>query len=211
MTPTAAQTSAADRGGDAADAPRESYRARALRGSALAFGGYGLTQVLNFVAYAALARVVTPHDFGLYAAGAVISGVAMLFAESGMLAALITRVDRLEEAHKTAPAGNVVSGVGLVALSVAVSPLVGLAFGNKQVGVVSAALSGVLLIRAMSIVPDALLQRRLSFARRLLGDPLGVVAFGITGIAIVLGGAGVWAVVAASYAAMIVRTVLVWA
>jgi len=63
----------------------------------------------------------------------------------------------------------------------------------------------------MSIVPDALLQRRLSFARRLVVEPLGVVAFGITGIALGLGGAGVWAVVAASYAAMIVRTVLVWA
>jgi len=194
-----------------AAAPRESYRGRAMKGGALSIVGYGTTQALNFAAYAWLARLVSPEEFGTFAAGALISGVAALFAESGMLAALITQRDRFEEAANTAVIWNVVSGIGLVLLSAAASPLVGLAFDSSEVTAVSVALSGILLLRAVGIVPDALLQRRFSFVRRLVIEPLGVLAFATVAIVMTSDGAGVWGLVAGTYAAMLLRTVSAWA
>lgn len=181
-----------------------------LRGIGLAGGGYVVSQVLNFVAYLVLVRLLTPRDFGLYAAGTLITGIGGLFAESGMLAALIKREDRLDEAASTAFATLLITGTGLTLLSLALSGLVGLAFHSGTVGAVTAVLSGWLLVRAVTIVPDALLQRRFSFLRRVAVDPLGVVAYAAAAIPLAAGGAGVWAMVAGAYASIMVQAVAAW-
>jgi len=187
-----------------------SLRRRTVRGVRLAAAGYALSQAGNLIAYLVLVRLLTPRAFGLYAAGSVITGVGGLFAESGMLAALIKREDRLEEAASTAFASLSVTGTGLALASLAASPLVALAFHNPTAGEVAAALSGWLLVRALTIVPDALLQRRLSFARRVVVDPLGVLAYAAAAIPLAAGGAGVWAMVAGAYASILVEAAFSW-
>ncbi|HTU95313.1 MAG TPA: oligosaccharide flippase family protein [Solirubrobacteraceae bacterium] len=184
--------------------------ATTIRGIRLAGSGYVLTQVLNLVAYLVLVRLLTPSDYGIFAAGSLITGIGGLFAESGMLAALIKREDRLDEAASTAFYALLVSGLGLVLASLAASPLLGLAFHSRQVALVTAALSGWLFIRALTIVPDALLQRSFSFRRRVIVDPLGVVAYAAAGIPLAASGAGVWALVAAAYASIAVEAAAAW-
>jgi O-antigen/teichoic acid export membrane protein len=192
------------------DGARVSYRARAIRGGSLSLGGFALSQALNFLAYAILARLATPDDFGVYAAGALISGIAMLFAESGILAALITREDRVDEAASTAFLWTIAAGLGLVAGAILVSPLLGLAFGDRRVAEVTAVLSGILLVRALGIVPEALLQRRLSFVRRIVIEPMGVVAFATVAIVATSEGAGYWGLVMGTYAQILVHTTAAW-
>lgn len=187
-----------------------SLMATTIRGIRLAGSGYALSQALNLLAYLALVRLLTPRAFGLYAAGSLITGIGGMFAESGMLAALITRKDRLEEAASTAFFALLISGTGLTLASLAVSPLVGLAFGSARIGLVTAALSGWLFVRALTIVPDALLQRRFSFLRRVVVDPLGVVAYAAVGIPLAAAGAGVWAMVGAAYASIATEAVAAW-
>lgn len=180
------------------------------RGIGLAGAGFLFSQILNLVAYLVLVRLLTPRDFGLYAAGTLITGIGGLFAESGMMAALITREDRIDEAASTAFVSLAITGVALALGSLAISPLLGLAFHNSQVGTVAAVLSGWLLIRALTIVPDALLQRRFSFARRAVVDPLGVVAYAAAAIPLAASGAGVWAMVGGAYASILVEAVFSW-
>ena len=91
----------------------ESLTRTTVRGISLAGAGYIVSQALNFLAYLVLVRLLTPRDFGLYAAGTLITGIGGLFAESGMLAALIKREDRLDEAASTAFAWLLVCGVAL--------------------------------------------------------------------------------------------------
>jgi O-antigen/teichoic acid export membrane protein len=188
----------------------ESLTRTTVRGIGLAGGGYVASQALNFVSYLVLVRLLTPRDFGLYAAGTLITGVGGLFAESGMLAALIKREDRLDEAASTAFASLLATGIALTLVSLALSPLVGLAFHSGRIGAVTAVLSAWLLIRALTIVPDALLQRRFSFLRRVAVDPLGVLAYAAAAIPLASSGAGVWAMVAGAYASIIVQAVAAW-
>jgi O-antigen/teichoic acid export membrane protein len=188
----------------------ESLTRTTVRGIGLAGGGYVASQALNFVSYLVLVRLLTPRDFGLYAAGTLITGIGGLFAESGMLAALIKREDRLDEAASTAFASLLATGIALTLVSLALSPLVGLAFHSGRIGAVTAVLSAWLLIRALTIVPDALLQRRFSFLRRVAVDPLGVLAYAAAAIPLASSGAGVWAMVAGAYASIIVQAVAAW-
>ncbi len=192
------------------DAPRTAYGRIAARGGLIALVGFGGSQLVTLLTYVVLARLILPSQLGVFAAGSLITGVGLLFAESGMLAALLTRRERFEEAANTAFVWNVVSGCGLALLSLGVSPLVGVVFRHRGVVGVSAALSGILWLRALSIVPDAILQRRLSFLRRVVIDPLAMVAFGVVAISTTSTGAGVWGLVLASYASTSTRAIGTW-
>ncbi len=190
--------------------PPDSLLRTTMRGVGLAGAGYIGSQALNFVAYLVLVRLLDPKDFGLYAAGTVITGITSLFAESGMLAALITRKDRIDEAASTAFVSLALTGIALTGLSLAVSPLLGLAFHSHEVALITAVLSGWLFVRALTIVPDAMLQRQFSFARRVIVDPAGVLAYAAAAIPLAATGAGVWAMVAGSYASILTQAIGAW-
>ena len=126
------------------------------------------------------------------------------------MAALINRRDRLEEAASTAFFWLAGSGAGLALLSFVASPAIGIFFRNRSAGHVAAALSGWLLLRALTIVPDSLLQRRLSFARRAAVDPLGALVFAAVSVGACAMGAGIWGLVAALYASEVVEVAAAW-
>ncbi len=181
-----------------------------VRGVAFAGTGYLLTQVLTLAFFLVLARLATPADFGQLAAGGVLIGVGLLFTESGMLAAVVQRQDRVEEAANTAVVSTFVAGAGFALLGVAISPLIGIFFGSDRIATVAAAMSGLLLLRSIPIVPAALLQRRFSFARRLVVEPVGVLAFGATAVVTTANDMGVWGLVLGNYAQALTDVVLSW-
>ena len=190
--------------------PVPSLRRTTVRGAQLASIGWAVSNGLLFVVYIVLARLITPTAFGRYASATVLTGVGSLFAESGMLSAIINRRDRIDEAASTAFFSLLIGGSLLAIGSLALSPLMGLYFHSHEVELLTAALSGWLFLAALTVVPDALLQRRLSFARRVAADPLGAIAFAAASITAAAAGAGPWAFVAGSYASVVVQVVAVW-
>jgi O-antigen/teichoic acid export membrane protein len=182
-----------------------------VRGAGLAGFGFVAAQALTLVAYLVLARLASPSDFGDYAAGSLLVNIGLLFTESGMLAALIHREDRIDEAASTATVAAFGSGLLFSLLALAASPLIGLIFHSSRVGEIAAASSGMLLARSLLIVPQALLQRRFSFLRRVIIEPLGVVVFGIVAIVLCADGMGPWGLVLGYYAATIADVILSWA
>ena len=181
-----------------------------VRGAGLAGAGFALAQVLTLSFYLVLARLATPDDFGVFAAGSILVGIGTLFAEAGLMSALIQRRDRIEEAASTAVAATLVGGLALSLLALALAPLVGLYFERTRVTQVAAAMSGWLLLQAATVVPDALMQRRFSFIRRLAVEPAGVVAFGITAVVACSHGLGVWGLVLGTYALGVTQVALAW-
>ncbi len=99
-----------------------------------------------------------------------------------MMAALIHRPDRIEEAASTATVSTAVAGLVSRLVALAVSPLIGLIFDSDRVGEVAAVTAGLLLLHPFQVVPEALLQRRFSFLRRVDRRAAGVIAFGATAV-----------------------------
>lgn len=181
-----------------------------VRGAGLAGAGFALAQALTLGFYLVLARLAAPDDFGVLAAGSILVGIGTLFAEAGLMSALIQRRDRIEAAASTAVAATLVGGLALSLLALALAPLVGLYFERARVTQVAAAMSGWLLLQAATVVPDALLQRRFSFVRRLAIEPAGVVAFGVTAVVACAHGLGVWGLVLGTYALGLTQVALAW-
>jgi O-antigen/teichoic acid export membrane protein len=171
-----------------------------VRGVGLAGSGYLISQAINLAIYLVLARLVTPTDFGQLAAGGVVVLAGISLSDSGLNAAVIQRRDRIEEAASTAMIAVVLGGVLFTAGALAISPLIGHVFHSHEVTLVAAASSGWILVRAFAIIPDAMLQRRFSFMRRVVIDPLGMVVFGAVAIATTAAGLGVWGLVLGNYA-----------
>jgi len=197
-------------GGDGpADRP-SSLRRATVRGARLALAGYVVSRGILFFVYVVLARLITPADFGRYAAASVVVGVGVLFAESGMMSALIQRRDRLEEAASTAFFSLLIGGVLLSLGALALAPVLGAFFQTQHVTPLAAVLAPGMLLRSLTVVPDALLQRRFSFARRVAVDPLGAIGFAVASIVACANGAGAWGLVAGSYASLIIMVISGW-
>jgi O-antigen/teichoic acid export membrane protein len=182
-----------------------------VRGVGLAGTGWAFGQLLNLVIYLVLARLATPTEFGQLSAGAILVAFGGLIAGSGMAAALIQRRDRVEEGANTALLATLVAGLGLTLLALAAAPLIGLFFGSREIAYVAAAASGWIFLRSAAAVPDALMQRRFSFLRRVVVEPLGIVVFGATAIATVAAGLGVWGLVLGNTAQHLTMLVAAWA
>ena len=181
-----------------------------VRGAGITGAGVLLTQVITFASYVVLARLAGPAVFGTFAAAWTLIGFSTIFVESGMSAALIQRKDRLEEAAATAVVSTLAAGLGLSALALVLSPVLGLYFGSREVGVIAAALAGLLFIHAASVVPDALLRRRFSIVRFGVIDPINALAYGVTAAVTLAAGLGVWGLVIATYASAILRVSVAW-
>lgn len=181
------------------------------RGISLASIGYALSQLLTFASYFVLAKLVEPAAFGHFAAGTVVVGVGFVVGESGMLGALIQRRTDIEEALNSAFLATLAGGVALTMLALAAAPLVGLFFHSHEVEIVAAIMSGWMFLRVTSVVPDSLLQRRFSFMRRVIIDPLSTLAFAAGAIPAAAAGLGVWALMIGTYASAFVNVIAAWA
>ncbi len=181
-----------------------------VRGVSFAAGGYLLAQALNLGFYVALARLLEPTDFGEFAAATVLIGITLLFTESGMASAVIQRRDRLEEAASTAAFATFVSGIVFSLFALATAPLVGLFFDSSTVTALAAASAGTVFLRTSASVPDALLQRRFSFLRRLVIEPATVVGFGIGATIAATQDMGPWSLVIGQYCGFALDAILSW-
>jgi len=181
-----------------------------LRGAGMAGAGFALAQAMNLGFYIVLARLLSPEEFGVYAAAGILLGFTYLLNESGIASAIIQRRDRVEEAQSTGVVATWAGGIGLTLAALACAPLVGLIFDSDQIAEVSAVMSGTVFIMATSIVPDAILQRRFSFLRRLVIEPVQVVVFGTVSVVCASNDLGVWSLVIGQYAGFVVAALSTW-
>jgi O-antigen/teichoic acid export membrane protein len=170
------------------------------RGAALSVLALGGVQVVTLVQTLVLARLLTPAEVGAFAAGTAVGLLMMVFAEGALTQALIQRDGDVRDAADTVFWVTLGGAVLIALVIVAGGPLIGDLFGDPDAGVVAAATAGSLVLHALTHVPEALMQRRLDFRRRLIVDPIGALAFAVVAVALAAAGWGIWALVTAQYA-----------
>jgi len=182
-----------------------------VRGAWIASAFQVATQLSALAFYIAMAHLTTPAVFGAFAAASVVASLTGLFAESGVQAALIQRRDRVEDAAATAVLATFAGGAVLSLISLTAAGLVGLYFHSHQIGVVAAALSGLLFLNAVPHVPGALMVRRFRTLRRTILEPIAATTYGTVTTICLAAGLGIWGFVIGAYANAAVRAVLTWA
>lgn len=180
------------------------------RGAVISAGTLIVVQVISLAQTLALARLLSPAEIGIYAAGTVLTGFLVMFSESGMQGALIQREHDVEDAADTVFWVTAATGVLMSLAALAAAPIVAMVFRSDLVGEVAAVTSGMLLMYSLTNVPDGLMQRRFNFKRRLIIDPSRAFAYAAVAVALAASGFGVWSLVIGNYASLAVWLFGTW-
>lgn len=177
------------------DPPTGSRGHRFVTGTAYIWTAQIVKMVVQFAAVIVMSRLLSPGDFGLIAMAAPILTFATMFADLGLVQATLQR-ERLTQRNSSSLFWvNVAVGIGIVALLVAVQPLVNHFYHDTRVGQITAALGLTLLMSSAAAQHGALLNRRMSFGvMAMLDTGNAVLTLAASSIA-AIAGAGYWSLV----------------
>lgn len=166
--------------------------------------------VTTWVTSIALARLLERSQFGLAAMAMLVVAVLALFQDSGLHAALIQRQERVQDAVDAASVYAPLVGIFLGLICIVAAPLAARILHDDGVTSLVRALSLVVLLRSFAVVPNAVLQKELMFARRTVIATCGsVLQMGVV-ITLAVFGAGAWAVVGGQITSAAWAALLLW-
>ena len=165
-------------------------------------------QVSRLVTAIILARLLSPHAFGVAGMVLVSSGLVLIFADLAFGAALVQRRVLTEADRSTVfwlnAAGGVVFTIGGILLSGPIADF----FGEPQVQPLFAVYSTTFLVTALSATQSALLNREMNFRSLELRQMTSYAAGAVVGIVVAFRGGGAWAIILQQVTIAVVSTVL---
>ena len=190
---------------------RDLTAVRVTKGTAWATAETWGLQLVQFLTFLALARLLGPEVYGLVGIALSVNVLGeALIVEGGWIEAIVQRRD-LDRRHLDAIFWTVLGlGVGMGILGALGAALVADLYGQPQLAPLMAVLAGALPLRSLSIVPEALLCRRLKFAPLAARSLLSVAIAGAIGIGLAVTGAGVWSLAAYHLVQPCAGALLIW-
>jgi O-antigen/teichoic acid export membrane protein len=185
-------------------------RARVLRGLVWVGASQVGFQLTRALAAIAIARMLSPDEYGLAALAIVFASLVMIFSDLALGAALIQRRTLSEADRNTAFWTTVASGVVFTALGIALSGPMAALYGDPRAEPLLVALSANFLVVALGATLLTLMLRDMDFRRTELLTLGGTIAGGVVGVTFAALGAGAWAIIVQQIAGAAVTTVLVW-
>jgi O-antigen/teichoic acid export membrane protein len=185
-------------------------RGRVLRGLVWVGASQVGMQLTRGLVAIAIARMLTPDEYGLAALALVFASLVMVFSDLALGAALIQRKTLSEVDRDTAFWVTAASGVVFTIIGVAFSGPIASLYGEPDAQPLLAALSGTFLIAALGAPQQSLMLRDMDFRRVEMLPMLGGLAGGIAGVTVAALDGGAWAIIVTQMVGVVVTTILVW-
>lgn len=189
-------------------------RPRPARNPISAGGWSGLSFILGnligSLGFIPLARLLDPHDFGLFAEANLVYFGATLLAETAVGQALIQ--SHIDPRGLVRPGLYLSLAIGLIAMigCAMAAPLMARIYHADALVPILLVLAPAVLATAAGAVPHAVLARGLDFQRKALPETLSVAASSATAVAGALAGFGVFALAVATVLSAVVSSVAAW-
>lgn len=167
-------------------------------------------QIIQFVLGLIMARILSPHDYGLVGMILVFTSIAETFVNSGFSNALIRKQNKTEVDYSTAFYFNIV--VGLVAYFILffLSPFIARFYNEPLLELLTKAISINVFINSLGIVQRARYSIKVDFKTQAKATTTSVLISGIIGIWMAYSGYGVWAIVWQSVIRNALNVLLLW-
>jgi O-antigen/teichoic acid export membrane protein len=181
----------------------EQLRHSAVRGVVALVSRNVAVRFIGLLGSIALARLLTPSDFGTIALGLTVAQIGVAFVSGGVTSSLA----RAPEApDRTDLKAALAFQVGMMLAFVGVAAPICLAFGTA--GAVSALMICSLPIDALRVAPTAMTMRRLDFGPLARTAIIEAVVFNGASVALVVAGYGVWGIAIANLLRSVTGTVV---
>lgn len=185
-------------------------KSRVLRGLAWKGASQIFRQVSRIVVAIVLARLLTPHDFGLAAMVVVFSGLVLVFADLALGAALVQRPTITERDRSTAFWTSAAVGAAFTVGGVAASGAVASFYGEPDVRPLFAALSLGFVVTALGTTQSALLRREMDFRALEVRQIGATLAGAFVGVTLAVLDYGAWAIIGQQLMVAVASTTLLW-
>jgi len=185
-------------------AENDGIRLLAVRGAGATLFSSGMSLAVQIIATVALARMLTPADFGVVTMVTTFSLLLLNFGINGFTEAIVQRPQITHDLASNLFWINLGIGSLLTLLFAAAGHLLAWFYGDPRVALVAAGVAVSIFLTSLSVIHLALLKRAMSFTVVSANDLLARAA--AVGISIVLAwaGCGYWSLVAGAIAAPLV-------
>jgi O-antigen/teichoic acid export membrane protein len=172
------------------------------------------SQVVNLIlrlgSIMVLSRLLEPKDFGLVAMVTAITGVFALFKDAGLSTATVQYSTISHEQMSTLFWINVMVGVILSFLLIAVAPVISSFYHEPRLFWVTVVLAADFLFTGITVQHAAILQRQMRFVTVAVRDTFVLLAGIATAIAMATNGWGYWALVGQAVIMPAMSAVCTW-
>jgi O-antigen/teichoic acid export membrane protein len=183
---------------------------RTLWGAIASAGGQGGQLIITIAYNATLARLVSPHDFGLVAMAQVIAGFLQVFKDAGLSTATIQRKDITNAQVSNLFWINVAVGGAAMLGMASGAPLISWLFHQPELVRISMVLSIGFLLDALVVQHLAILNRQMRFTL-LAGVELSCAFTGfVIGAIMALTEWGYWSLIGATLSTSVLKVASVW-
>ena len=181
--------------------------ARSIVWTCCSLGG---AKLLSLAMMMALARLLTPADFGLAAFAFVFITYLEMLGDLGTGAALVYWPTREQEAARVSFFISVATGWLWFAVTIALAPYVATFFHTPHSETILRVLAWSFPIKALGATQDALCQKRLRLGQRLIPELLQAGTKAAVAIGLALAGFGVWSLVWGQLVGLAAWTAMLW-
>lgn len=183
---------------------------RAIRGSLAKLSAQGANYVVRIGSLMVLARLLSPKDFGIVGMVTAFSGVLDMFRDFGLSAVTVQRADVTEDQISTLFWINILVGVLLGCLMMAVAPVAVAFYHEPRLFWVTIALGSSFVFNAVGVQHSALLQRQMRFTALATINFISLAVSTLVGIVLALAGFAYWALVASAVSFPLVGSCCMW-
>ena len=183
---------------------------KTLKGIGWSFADDAANQGIRFIVGLVLARLLTPHDFGIVGIALIFVSIFEDISDGGFSNALIQKKDPTPADYSTAFVVNLSFSTFLYAFLFFLAPHIAVFFNNPNLVLLMRVLSIIIVIDALMFVPKARLTKNLDFKIQTKISIIASIISGLAGITYALIGGGVWALVAQQTVRHLVNTSLLW-
>jgi O-antigen/teichoic acid export membrane protein len=185
-------------------------RGRVVRGLLWKGGSSMARQLLRIAVTVVLARLLSPHDYGVAGMVIVFATLVEIFGDLALGAALVQRPNLTEEDRSTAFWVSTGAGLLFTFIGIALATPLAAFYDTPAVRPLFMVMSLSFVITAVGSTQAALLMRVMDFRGLELRLTGGAIVGSAVAIALAWKGAGPWSLIAQQVATAAVATVLVW-
>lgn len=188
----------------------EDLQGHSVRSGAVRIVAQALQALIAVGTGIALAHLLTPADFGVFAMAFTLIGFVSWFRDFGLPLALTQRAVLNEREVRALSRAAIKLTLGLVLFVALMGPAVALFYGEGRVRAAVWVMSVGVLGLGLCIVQEGILIRRMRFGALALIETVAVVVSAILALTAASLGAGYWALVVQFLALAIAKSVGVW-
>ena len=188
----------------------QELKKKSVTGFGWATAQQAVGRITTFLVQLALARLLTPEDFGVVAVLAIFLAITQTLSEAGFSSSL-TRHETLDERDlSTVFYYNLGASLFFYLLLFLIAPWVADYFHDPRLNLILRVYGIPNVIYALASVQRVLLWRRMEFKKQMYVQLFNGLASGVTGITMAALGFGVWSLVGMAFAQAITNVILVW-